>query len=214
MIELLGLKRAIILAALFAVNLVVAAAFFLLLMPMKDEADQNLTTIKSQIFQLQTDIQNIKMELQQIKETMPKYDALAGKGFFLDQDRFYISRTLEEVKSRSQLAGFSFAIDDIKEIKSADAAAAKRRLVASRIKIDRVISLLDVGFFDFMNVIESTFPAHVRIQSFQIRKQGSINEDALRRIASGDSSNLIQANLDMDWLTMTEIPSPTEGGPK
>lgn len=214
MIELLGLKRAITLGVLLAINLVVAAAFFLLLMPMKSDADQKLATITNEISDTQTKIQNIKIELQQIKETMPKYDALAGKGFFLNQDRFYISRTLEELKNRSQIGGFSFSIDDIKEIQSADAVAAKRRLVASRIKIDRVMSLLDVGFFDFMNVIESTFPSHVRIQSFAVRKQGLINEDALRRIASGEGSNLIQANLEMDWLTMTEMQPPTEGGPK
>lgn len=214
MMQLLGFKRAVLLGVLFGVNLLIIASLFLFIMPMKEEADMRLTSAKSEISRLQSGIQNIKAELQSLKETMPQYDALSAKGFFLNQDRFYVSRTLEEMKGRSQLFGFSFVIDNIRDVPSTDATAANRRLVASRIQIDKVSSLFDTGFFDFMNIIETSFPAHVRIQSFQLKKPMKINEDILKRVSAGPTT-LIDASITMDWLSMVEIPPlpvPSAGG--
>jgi hypothetical protein len=208
MIELLGPKRAVLLAALIIVNLLVAGAYFGVILPMKEEADSRLTSTKNEISRLQTEIQNIKAELQSLKEAMPRYEALEDKGFFLGQDRFFLSRALQDIKNRSQLRGFAFAIQDIREVPSNDAMAANRRLVASKITINQVSSLLDTAFFDFMNIIESYFPSHARIASFSVSKSGDVDSQALERIAKDPGASLVNASLTMDWLTMTDIPPP------
>lgn len=212
MIELLGFKRTVLLGVLALVNLVICAALFLMVMPMREEAETSLNTTRNEISRLQGDIQNIKTELQSLKDTMPQYDALAARGFFLNQDRFYVSRTLEEMKNLSQLSGFAFSIDDLREIKSTEADSAKKKLVASRIKIDKVMSLLDTGFFDFMNIIETAFPVHARIQSFEVRRAGVVDDAAIKRIAETPGMTLITASLTMDWLTMVDPPPPPVPG--
>lgn len=213
MIELLGFKRAVLLGVLLLVNAIIGAAFFFMIMPMKEEADRNLASTRSEISRLQNDIQNIKLEMQSLKDTMPQYDALAARGFFLDQDRFYVTRTLEEMKNLSQLSGFAFSIEDLREVKSPEAQKAKKRLIASRIKIDRVISLLDTGFFDFMNVIETSFPAHARIKSFDVKRTGEVNDSVIKRIAEVPGTSLVNASLVMDWLTMVDpLPPPPKKG--
>ncbi len=215
MMELLGVKRAIILGSMVAINVLIVVLLFLLIMPMKDDTQARLDTAKSEISRLQTEIQNIKTEMQTLKETLPQYDALAGKGFFNAQDRFFISRTLEDLKNRSQLFGFSFTIQSLREIANADAATANRRVVASRIQFEKVSSLLDTGFFDFMDKIETTFPQHARIVSFDLKKDVQVSEDVLKRLATTPVS-LITGELVMDWITMTDIPPapvPGVGGP-
>lgn len=206
--ELLGFKRAVLLAALVVINLLIAGAYFGLIMPMKEEADMHLTSTRNEIARLQTEIENIKAELRTFKETLPQYEALEAKGFFLNQDRFFLGRTLEDIKNRSQLRGFSFAINDIQEVENSDAATAERQLISSRIKIDRVISLLDIGFFDFIDVIQTYFPSHVRIQSFSLSKLGKIDDQTLARVAKEPAASLINADLEMDWFTITAPPPP------
>lgn len=208
MIELLGLKRAILLAVLVVVNLLIVGAYFGMIMPMKEEADMHLMNTRNEISRLQTEIENIKAELRSLKETMPQYEALEAKGFFLNQDRFFLGRTLEELKNRSELRGFSFSISDIREVPNSEAATANRRLIASTIKIDQISSLLDMSFFNFMHIIETYFPAHARIDSFSVAKLTKIDDQTLARIAKQPGASLINASLTMDWLTMTEIPAP------
>ncbi len=208
--KLIGVKRALILAILFAINLAIAAVFFLQLSPMRDDAQQKLDGINDEIGQTSQKIASIKADLDTFNKTLPQFQALEKKGFTLNQDRFRMSRDLDDVRKRAQLAGFSFTISDIKKVDNPDASAAQMQLIDSRIKIENVVSLLDVNFYDFVDLMQSDFPAHLRVQSFEISRRDALNEAALAHIARKEPVNLISATAQFDWLTV--IPKQEQNG--
>ena len=206
MIKLLGIRRSLMIGILLAMNLALAGVFAGWVMPMKMDAETQLQMRKNEVSSLQGRIQNIKMELQAMQENLPRYEALRARGFFSGQDRFDISRLLEANKEKSGVMGFSFVIGDLQTLQNTDAATAQRNLVNSRIKIDKVASLLDVGLFDLITVLENDYPSHVRIHSFNLRRAGQIDEAALRNLSQRQTS-LITADLTFDWLTLAPLPT-------
>lgn len=215
--KLIGVKRTLILAILLAINLAIAAVFFLQVDPMREDSVRKLATVNGQISEQSQKISNIKADLETFKTTLPKYQALEKKGFTLNQDRFRMSRDLDDVRLRSSLAGFSFTINDIKKIDNADALAAQMQLIDSRIKIENVVSLLDLNFYDFIDLMQWQFPAHVRVQSFDISRKDPLNPIALAHIARSEPVNLISATAYFDWLTIvpkleTKTGQSTPGG--
>jgi hypothetical protein len=200
--KLIGVKRALILAILLAVNLAIAAVYFLQIEPMKADAQSKLNNVNSQITSQSQKIANIKADLQTFHDTLPKFQALADKGFMLQQDRFRMTRDLDAVRAKANLASFSFTINDIKRIPDNDAEGAQMQLIDSRINIDNVVSLLDINVYDFVGRMITDFPTHVRVQSFEISRKTPLDAVSLGHIRNGDAVNLISAKATFDWLTM------------
>jgi hypothetical protein len=209
--KLIGAKRMLILAILLAVNLAIAAVFFLQISPMRDDAQHKLDAVNGEIAEQSDKIATIKADLETFKKTLPDYQALERKGFTLNQDRFRMSRDLDDVRKKAELAGFSFTINDIKKIDNPDALAAHMQLIDSRIKIENVVSLLDLNVYDFIDLMGSDFPTHLRVQSFQITRKDPLNSVALGHIAKKEPVNLISATATFDWLTI--VPKQEQGGP-
>lgn len=210
MIKLLGLKRAMLLGILLAINILLGVAFATWAMPAKAEAEADLNRVKGEISGLQGKINTIKEDLRVLQADLPRYEALLARGFVQPQDRFVIGRSLEEVKNRTSLMGFSFSVGDIVTVPSNDAKLAGKRLISSRISISKVASLLDAHFFDFIQLLETDYPPHARINKFDIKKQTTVNAQMLQGLGQAPKS-LIDANLEVDWLTLDEIPQTPAG---
>lgn len=208
--KLIGVKRTLLLAILLAINLAIAAVFFLQIYPMRDEAQSKLNAVNSEISEQSGKIASIKADLETFKKTLPDYQALEKKGFTLNQDRFRMSRDLDDVRKKAALAGFSFTINDVKKVDNPDALAAHMQLIDSRIKIDNVVSLLDLNVYDFVDMMGSDFPAHLRVQSLEIVRKDPLNYEALGHIAKKEPVNLISATAQFDWLTM--VPKQEQTG--
>lgn len=210
--KLIGVKRALILAILFAINLAVAAVYFLQIGPMKEEAQARLNGVTAEISAQSQKIANIRADLAKFRETLPLYQELEKKGFALNQDRFRMSRDLDAVRNKAALTGFSFVINDIKKIQNAEADAAQLQVINSRIKIDNVVSLIDTPFYNFLDMMYSEFPTHVRMQSLEITRKDPLDAAALAKITRGEAVNLISAKAVFDWLTV--VPKQDQpGGP-
>ena len=208
--KLIGVKRTLILAILLAINLAIAAVFFLQISPMRDEAQAKLSAVDSEISEQSQKISNIKADLDTFNRTLPDFKALEAKGFTLNQDRFRMSRDLDDVRKKAQLAGFSFTINDIKKIDEPDALAAHMQLIDSRIRIENVVSLLDLNIYDFVDKMTTDFPAHLRVQSFDIQRKDPLNGTALEHIAKHEPVNLLSATAQFDWLTV--VPKQDQTG--
>lgn len=212
--KLVGIKRALLLLALAGVNAVLAAAFFLVVEPMRGEADTKLRSVRNEISGLQAKIQNIKQDLIVFNETLPRYEALKNNGFYLPQDRFMIERHLNELREKSGLTGFSFNIAALQNVENNEATAANLKLIMSRIQVDNVTGNVDMDLYDFISRMNKDFPAHVRMQSFEVRRGVALNSSALQRLAKGEDVNLINGKAVFDWLTVVPITqeSPPAGG--
>lgn len=208
--KLIGVKRTLMLAILLAVNLAIAAVFFLQINPMRDDANAKLNEVNGEIASQSQKIASIKSDMDTFNKTLPDFKALEAKGFTLNQDRFRMSRDLDDVRKKASLAGFSFTINDVRKIDNPDALAAHMQLIDSRIRIENVVSLLDLNIYDFVDKMTTDFPAHLRVQSFEITRKDPLNDVALGHIAKKEPVNLISATAEFDWLTM--IPKQEQTG--
>jgi hypothetical protein len=206
--KLIGLKRAIILAVLLLINVLIAGVYFLQVMPMAEESARKLNEVNGQIASTSQKISSIKADLETFKVTLPQYRELEAKGFTLPQDRFRMSRDLDAVRLKAELAGFKFTINDIRRVESPDVDPTPMQLIYRRIKVDNVESLLDINIYNFIDAMQRDFPAHTRFQSLQIRRKDPLNGAALAKIQRREKVDLITAEAQFDWLTI--VPKATD----
>jgi hypothetical protein len=200
--KLIGLRRALILASLLCVNLIIAAIYFLQIDPMRADAEQKLAGLQSAIADENQKISTIKSDLQTFKNTLPQYQELEKKGFLSYPDRFKMSRNLDEVRKAAELQGFSFTIADQRKVNNADADAAQMQVLANRITVSEVVSLVDSNFYDFVDRMDDLFPIHTRVQSFEISRKDPLNQAALDHIVHNEPVDLISAKASFDWVTI------------
>lgn len=208
--KLIGIKRLILLAILIGINATVAAAYFLWVSPMREEAQNKLAAAKSEISRLQGKIENTKTELKEYKDNLPQYQSLEKRGFMSGQDRFQISRDLDTVRQSANLGGFSFRIDDLKLVENTDAQNANMKVLNSRINVDNVGALLDINMFDFIDRMSLNFPAHTRLHSFKIDRRDPLNALTLNKIAAKGQVSLISATAVFDWFTYVPAALPAD----
>lgn len=205
MIKLLGFKRTLILGILLGVNALFGVMYLLWASPQTETLNTQLMGLRSEISRLQTNIQNTKADMQMLKENLPTYDLLLKAGFMQEQDRFVMSRALEDIKANAHVQGFSFSVGDIREITNADAELAGKRLLHSRIDVSAISSPLDINVFDMLRLIENAYPAHARIHSFKISRAGQITQDTINRMTEAPVS-MISSQLTFDWFSLGEMP--------
>ncbi len=213
MIKMIGIKRLILLGILLGINIALVVAYFFVVEPMRSSAQEKSDGISADITSLQGKIQNTKQDLADFKRDLPKFKELQGKGFMSTQDRFQLSRDLNDVRNAAALAGFSFTVDDIKKVDNAEAQAAQEQLILSRLTVDNVTSILDLNFYDFIDKMQSMFPAHVRVENFSIERKDPVTQATLQKIAAKQPVSLFTAKATFDWLTMILLPPPAAATP-
>lgn len=208
MIKLIGLKRAIVLGCVLVLNLVLAGIYFAGLSPVRQEADMQLAVATAQIGDLNMKIANIKQEMLYLEESLPKYHDLEQKGFFRQQDRFMIGRTMEDLRIKAGIASFSFTIADTEVIPNAAADAMGHQLVNSRITVEDIVTPFDSNVYILMQEMSYVFPEYARIESMEVTRLVDVSEAALKDISEGKAVKFVDATVSFDWMTLV----PKNGG--
>lgn len=211
MIKLIGLKRIIILAVLAGANIIGLLSYFLSVEPMREDAQLRLNDVSGQVAELRTKISNINSDMDSLKVNLPKYRELESRGFFQSQDRFLISRTLEELQKKTNISTFSYNVGALETVPNADAANIEHELVMSRIKIDKVGAVLESDIYAFLLGITDQFPQYTRIHSFNIKRAEDITEVNLKKVVQRQPVNFIEASVTFDWMTVipkASVPAP------
>jgi hypothetical protein len=218
-VNLIGAKRALFLGILIAVNLAIAAIFFLWLEPMRGNAVQQVGSLKGQISSLQRKIQDVKKEVADYHQNLPKYEEMQKSGFFNGQDRFQLARDLDRIKDVSGVGGFAYSVTEISDVPNKDIDAAKMRLLISTIDISRVQSMTDVDFYKLIDTMSQSFPAHIRLQAFAITRGTNLDAAALEKIRLHQNVSLLNTAASFDWVTISpdigaanEAATPGKGG--
>lgn len=211
MIKLLGFKRTLILGVMLGINVLFGLIYMFWASPQTAMLNSQLMGLRSEISNLQTGIQNTKTDMQMLEQNLPTYDALVKNGFMQDQDRFVMSRALEDIKAKSHVQGFSFSVGDIREIANADAQLAGKRLLHSRVNVTSISSPLDINVYDMARLIETDYPVHARIHSFKINREGTLNQEKINSMAQAPVS-LVRAEMVFDWFSLANIPQAVAPG--
>ncbi len=209
MIKLIGAKRAVVIGALFAANILAASAYVLWVTPMKSDAETALNGVNAAITGLSGQISTIKKDIEEYKVNLPRYHALYGQGFFVDQDGKKIEGFLkEELWPQSGVLTFSYDTGQGAQVVSnPKAKEISYSLLATHIKLSNIKSVIDTNFFTLAQNAVKVFPAHARISKFEIKKTMPVNQENLEKLKNAkDPLAFVEGNLEMYWLTMKDVP--------
>lgn len=201
-IQLIGARRAAILGALIATNVILAGLFFFVLSPMQTNAQAQLSGSQNEISGFQQKIEGVKRDMEIYKQNLPIYQGLQATGFLMNQDRFEMGRMLGDVREKSGISGFAYTINDLRVLPSTDATTVQMKLLASRIEISKMAVITDHDLFRFIDTMETNFPAQLRLNGFSIKRAGKLLPQTLGDISANRAVSLVTAEVYFDWMTL------------
>lgn len=211
MINVIGVRRLIVLAVLLIVNGTLAAAMYLYVNSELDRSGRDLKKLRQQVSTVQSDIDRMQIEFEQLGKQQNQFDALKEGGFFSVQTR---SIAKEKFKKIQQDARVISAVANVKSghlEDNAEAAKAKHKMLVSPIEIE--IKAFDDGdIYKYLHLVETEFPGHVSVETINIRRISDVNAPVLRAIATGANPELVQANVVMMWRTIIPEDQALGGG--
>lgn len=201
MMQILGLRRVITLAALVAVNLCFAALLYLYLSPHNDDLAQRLNTLTAQVSGKRGDLEKLRGEYQIIEQQKAYFGTLQASGFFSDQNRAIARQRIDQIQKFTGVLAAKYNIGAAGIEKTPDADDAGYVVLNSPISID-IDALDDVDFYNFVYWIENSLPGEVSVSGIKLSRPAEVNEATLHQIGSGTATPLIHGTLKIDWRTM------------
>lgn len=201
MIKVLGLKRIIVIAVLIAVNAVFAGALYYILTPEKTNQQQQLSSLRGQVSGLNRDLDNIKVEFEQLEEQREEFGVLKEDGFFKNQDRRQAEKVLNLIQKRSKVSKAQISIGSGKLEENEQAKKAKHKILKSPVAV-RIEAMNDVDVFRYIFLLEKYFPGHIGVKTVKMERGAEVNGTVLRGIAGGQNVPLVTARIEFEWRTM------------
>lgn len=210
-LKVIGIKLISIIAGLILLNAAFFAAWFLMLSPMKEDADRELNALTAQIGQLRSKITNIKQEQKYYDENIGTYRTLKTEGYMTDQDRFSLTTLLNKSYKDNRIISMSYDISESGTLRSKDVEKTGHELVKRTITLENIGAFLDTDIFGFINSVNTKFPGHTRLLSVSIlRQEPAALSGSLDRIALGTQEAIVTGNISMDWYAMVPLPDETD----
>lgn len=207
--NVLGAQRIAILFGLVVLNGLLASAVFLYVQPEKTQKERQLKSLNSKVSSLRKDVDNLKLEFEQLDAQRQEFEELRETGFFDKQGRREAEIILSDVQKRSGVIRAVASISGGTFETNALAEKADHKILRSVIDV-QVDALTDMDVFNYLNFIKKSLPGHISVDSIDLEREADISRTVLRSIASGGNPPLVSANIQMVWRTM--IPDQRDEG--
>ncbi len=201
MIQLIGVKRLMIIAILAGVCCVLGLGSYLYMIPQNDKLEKDLRQIKSDISFKRSESDRFRQEMAEIQNEKNTYQSLQTLGFLGEQSRLEARKRIEAIQSYSRVLSARYnitpgVIEDVETAKDAD-----RVVLKSKISIE-IDALDDADVYSFVYLLENAFIGYVSITSVSIERVLDLNEVTLRQIGSGIPAVLVKAKIELEWKTL------------
>ena len=200
-LQILGVKRILILAVLIGINAAVGAATYLYFMPHNDDLTRQLQTLTSQVTAKRADTNRLQNEFQEIQQQKVYFGNLQAGGFFSNQNRAVARQRINDIQQFTNILSAKYDITAATVEKSPPADDAGYVILDSPMHID-VEAIDDIDVYNFLFWVENAFPGQVSTKSIDISRVTDVNEATLRELGSGIPVTLIKASVGFDWRTM------------
>ena len=201
MIQLIGIKRVMIIAILAGVCCVLGLGSYLYLIPQNTKLEAELRQIKYDISFKRSESDRFRQELAEMQNEKSTYQSLQALGFLSEQSRLDARKRIEAIQSYSRVLSARYNITPgvIEEVETAK--DANRVVLKSRISIE-IDALDDADVYSFIHMMENAFIGYVSITSVELERILDLNDVTLRQIGSGISAVLVKAKVDLEWKTL------------
>lgn len=211
MIEVLGIKRIIILAVLFAINAAFAGAYYGYMQPEKYKQERVLAGIKRDIPKLRQDIDKLRVEFSQLEGQKERFGDIQERGFFNTQGRDDAEKLLNRIQQQSGVIKATASIGAGDFVKNEFADRANHRVLTSPLEVI-IEATDDIDIYRYLYILKNVFPGQVVVKEVLMKRDIEVTAPVLRNIAAGGSPPLVQANITMEWSTLLpKEPGEEEG---
>lgn len=201
MIQVIGIKRLIILFILISVNAALAAGVYLYAMPEEDASSRRLRSLRSQVNSVQSDIDRMQIEFEQLDQQQDRFDELKAKGLFSAQGRSDAKALLSVIQDRSRVISAVVSVKPGFVQDDAEAKKANHKILMSPIEI-KLEAFDDASVYRYIELAKRSFPGHLSLDGIKINRTRDVSSPVLRAIASGTNPVLVSAEILMSWRTI------------
>lgn len=201
MIQVIGIKRIIILFILISVNAALAAGVYLYAMPEEEMSERRLRTLRSQVNVVQFDIDRMQVEFEQLDQQQDRFDTLKAKGLFSAQGRSEAKVFLSVIQDKSKVISAVVSVKPGFVQDNAEAKKANHKVLMSPIEI-KLEAFDDASVYRYIELAKRSFPGHLSLDGIEINRTRDVSSPVLRAIASGTNPVLVSAEILMSWRTI------------
>lgn len=201
MIQILGIKRVLILVFLIAINAAVGSGLYLYLYPQTEKKERDLRRVRGQISSVQGDIDKLAVEFAQLELQREQFAVLEESGFFDSQDRRSATEIFNRIQEQSRVVSAVASVRAGKIEENPEAEKAEHKVLVSPIEV-KIEAMDDTDVFRYIYLVQRFFPGHISINDIRISRQAEVTGTVLRSIASGSKPPLVEATIQMSWRTL------------
>ena len=103
MINIIGVKRVVVLVILASFNVTLAAVVYMYATPEYQTVMRQLRGQRSQLSSLQNDVEQMQIEFDQLDHQQERFDEIKEKGFFSAQDRADAKDIFSLIQKKSRI---------------------------------------------------------------------------------------------------------------
>lgn len=208
-----GLSNSIVYFILFLLVLVGGSGYLIYdyLVPMREQADQELSNTKAAVQAKYNEVAKMKEEFILLQSQLRDFKELEARGFFDDQNRAKASDAFNKLADRVGIlkASVSFASGDV--VANDLATLAKQMVIKSHGVVD-VESLDDVDVYTLLKYMQEKYPGNIDVTSLKLERDGVFDINMIRSIGRGDPVPMVKGSFEFDWRTMTPNDQVAGGG--
>lgn len=201
MIAILGKMRLIILAVLLVVNAILAVQIYASIKPQQEKIERDTRMTRGRINTLRNDLEQMRVGFDILINQQEQFKNLENRGFFSNQSRYEAGRIFEKAQADSHVISAKARIKAGKILENEASLRAGQRILQSHISI-RVEALEDTDILYYLSLLKDRMSGHVAVEKIEIKKVRVLDEDVLKKIASGESPVLLEADILLRWTTM------------
>ncbi len=201
MINVVGPRRMLILAVLVALNAVLAAVAYMLVMPANDKLQSELNSVNGKISASKENINKMKNQFQIIQQQKEQFTKLQATDFFTDQDRVQARDRFTAIQRYSHVLLAGYDIKAAAPERTPELTDAGQLMLTTPVDVS-IDALDDMDFYNFLYLAQNAFPGYVGIKSIEVSRDKELDEVTLRQIGSGIPTVLIKGKISFTWKTI------------
>lgn len=202
-IALVGFKRFIMLIMLIVVTGSIAALWHFQLKP------QNLMLLSERNIadgdrrRLQAEIRELPDRYAKLIANELRFDVLAQKGFFAEQDRISARTRLDTLRSLAGLRGISYDIKPQEKVDHPQSYALNKELVRSAMSVE-FKGLTDLEMRDFIKKMQNEFSGLVVIENVEFDLKDELNSTNLLKLSQRELVDFISGKANFYWYSIID----------
>ena len=201
MIQIIGLKRLIILFVFVVFNVVFGAAIYFYMIPESASLDQESIGLRGRVGTVQADIGRIQVEFDQLERQQEAFNFLKDKGFFSKQTRNEVKKLFSDIQDESKVLSAVVSVKSGSVVNYEEVEKANYAVLLSPIEVD-IKAFSDVDIYTYLDMMSDLLPGHLSLDEVEIERTQDVTPALLRMISYGVDPEMITASVKLSWRTI------------